>query len=442
MKRLIITVFGVGLITVVGVGMSARSKPTASLHAPVPPTITVSYPVERPVTDYADFTGRAAAVDSVEVRARVSGYLNEIKFKEGALVKNGDTLFVIDPRPFVAELDRAKAQLEQAKANEIETTARLSEAQAQQQRAKAGVYYTQRRLARSEKLLPTNVITQEEFDQQKSELLQDQADLDRTKATIASSQAAIATAKAAIQSAQAAVELAALNFEYTNVTAPIDGRISRELVTEGNLIQSGDQGGTVLTTIVSVDPIYVYFDVDEGTVLRVQQLIREGKAESARNATVAVMLSLANENDFSQRGTINFVDNQINPKTGTLRLRGVFRNEDEALTPGLFVRVRVPIGEEHPSLLVAERAIENDQGQKILYVVDDKSQVVARPIVVGALHDGLREISQGIKSGERVVVNGLQRIRAGSTVEPKLVAMPERSEKSNNSTFRVAQSTR
>src|SRR5262245_21412752 len=275
---------------VLSVGCERASAPPP---APQPAKVAVSYPVERKVTDYADFTGRTAAVDAVEVRARVSGYLNEIKFKEGALVKRGDTLFVIDPRPFVAELDRAKAQLEQAKASESEATARLAEAQAQEQRATAGVFYTQRRLARSEKLLPSNVITPEEFDLQKSELLQDQADLQRAKAAIASSKAAISTAKAAVQSAQAAVELAALNLEYTTVVAPIDGRISRELVTEGNLVQSGDQGGTVLTTIVSVDPIYVYFDVDESTVLRVGQLIREGKAESARDAAVPVMLSLA-----------------------------------------------------------------------------------------------------------------------------------------------------
>ncbi len=441
-KRLAFTAFAVGTIAVLGIGWSSRSRQTAAPPAPTLPTIMVSYPAEREVTDYADFTGRAAAVDAVEIRARVSGYLNEIKFKEGTLVKKGDILFVIDPRPFVAELARAKAQVQQAKASETEAIAQLAEAKAQESRATAGVDYTQRRLGRSEKLLPTNVITQEEFDQQKSELLQNQADLDRAKAGIASAQAAIGTAKAAVQSAQAAVELAALNLEYTKVSAPIDGRISRELVTEGNLVQSGDQGGTVLTTLVSVDPIYVYFDIDESTVLRVEQLIREGKAESARDATVPVLLSLANQSDYSLRGTINFVDNQINPKTGTLRVRGVFRNESEVLTPGMFVRVRIPIGQEHSSVLVVERAINNDQGQKILFVVDEKNQVTTKPVVVGALHDGLREISQGLKSGERVVVNGLQRVRPGSTVEPKLVAMPTPTGKNNNSNFRVAQSAR
>jgi RND family efflux transporter MFP subunit len=193
----------------------------------------------------------------------------------------------------------------------------------------------------------------------------------------------------------------------------------------GNLIQSGDQnGGTLLTTIVSVDPMYAYFDVDERTVLRVRQLIREGKARSARETEWPVSLGLATEEGFPHRGTINFVDNQVNPKTGTLRVRGVFPNKDEALSPGFFARVRVPIGRAHRALLVTDRAIDNDQGQKVLYVVNEKNEVVSRPVRLGALHDGLREIAGGLKPGERVVVNGLQQVRPGLTVEPKLVDHP------------------
>jgi multidrug resistance efflux pump len=203
--------------------LTGCSRGSSEAPAATPASVSVGYPVEREVTDYADFTGRMTAVDSVEVRARVSGYLDKINFTEGALVKKGDVLFVIDPRPFVAELNRAKAQLEQAKAAYTQSIAQLAEAQAQESRAIAGVDYNQRRLARSQKLLPGGVITQEEFDLQKSELLQDQADLQRAKATIASSQAAIGTAKAAVQSAQAAVEIAELNLEYTNVIAPVDG---------------------------------------------------------------------------------------------------------------------------------------------------------------------------------------------------------------------------
>ena len=215
------------------------------------------------------------------------------------------------------------------------------------------------------------------------------------------------------------------------VTAPVSGRVSRYVVTVGNLIQSGDQnGGTLLTTIVSVDPMYAYFDVDERTVLRIRQLIREGKARSDREAEWPVSLGLATEEGFPHRGTINFEDNQVNPRTGTLHVRGVFPNKDEALSPGFFARVRVPIGQAHRALLVTDRAIDTDQGQKILYVVNEKNEVVSRAVRLGALHHGLREITDGLNAGERVIVNGLQQVRPGVTVEPKLVDMPTSNRKS------------
>jgi RND family efflux transporter MFP subunit len=191
------------------------------------------------------------------------------------------------------------------------------------------------------------------------------------------------------------------------------------------LIQSGDQGGgTLLTTIVSVDPIYVYFDVDEYTVLRVRKLIREGKMKSAREVPLPVFLGLANDQGFPHEGVINFVDNQVNPKTGTLRLRGVFPNKDDLISPGYFGRVRVPIGFPHPALLVSDRALDTDQGQKIVYIVGTDNKVYTRPVSLGAIHDGLREITEGLKAGERLIVNGLQQVRPGTTVEPKVVEMP------------------
>src|SRR5438477_403405 len=285
----------VALLLCVSIGMAGCAR--APSEAPVAPApVMVSHPALRDVTDYADFTARTAAVDSVEVRAHVWGYLDKVNFKEGA---------------------------------------------------------------------------------------------------------------------------------------PVSGRVSRYVVTVGNLIQSGDQGGgTVLTTIVSVDPMYAYFDVDERTVLRVHQLIREGKAKSARDVELPVRLGLANEDEYPHRGTINFVDNQVSPKTGTLRVRGVFPNKDEALAPGYFARVRVPIGFPHQALLVSERALDNDQGQKILYVVNEKSEVISRPAHLGSLHDGLREITEGLKSGEQIVVKGLQQVRPDVTVEPNLVDMPGQNPKS------------
>ena len=358
-------------------------------RAPVPTTdadvlaVMVSYPVEREVTDYADYTGRTAAVDSVEVRARVWGYLDKVNFKEGALVTKGDVLFEIDPRTY-------KATLAQAEGNLAATQAKLVRLEAD--------------LKRSQTLLATKAISREDFDK---------ATGDRGEA--ASSLLAL----------KATVEQAKLDLEFTKVTAPISGRVGRAIITEGNLIQSGQAGGTLLTTIVSVDPMYVYFDVDERTVLQVRRMIREGKAKSARDIDLPVSLSLANEENFPHKGTINFVDNQVNPKTGTLRLRGVFPNSKETLTPGFFGRVRVPIGYAHNALLISDRAIDTDQGQKIVYVIDKDTKVTVRPIRTGALHDGLRAIDDGLQPKDRVVVNGLQLVRPGMTVEPKLVEMPK-----------------
>jgi RND family efflux transporter MFP subunit len=380
-----------GWVPVVGfcVALTGCARESSEAPAPAPVAVTVSYPVEREVTDYADFTGRTAAVDSVELRARVWGYLEKVNFKEGALVKKGDVLFELDPRPYQAVLNQAKAKVTQDEAQ---------------------LTYDEAEHQRNLNLVRTGAASR--------------SDLDKTAAARGVDIANVAADKATVASRQ-------LDLEYTKVLAPVSGRVSRYVVTVGNLIQSGDQGGgTLLTTIVSVDPMYAYFDVDEHTVLRVRQLIREGKAKSAREGEVAVWLGVANEVGFPHRGTINFVDNQVNPKTGTLRLRGVFPNQDEALAPGYFARMRVPIGFPHPALLVSDRALDTDQGQKIVYVVDPDNKVVSRPVWLGALHDGLREITEGLKPGERVIVNGLQQVRAGITVEPNVVDMPNRSQKS------------
>jgi len=235
------------------------------------------------------------------------------------------------------------------------------------------------------------------------------------------------SAKASLDGDKAALENARLNLGFTNVKAPISGRVSRTLISAGNFVQSGDQGGgTLLTTIVTMDPMYAYADVDERTVLQVQRLIREGKAVSARTDEVSITLAIANEEGFPHAGTINFVDNQVNPKTGTLRIRGVFPNSDQVLSPGLFVRVRVPIGKPHPALLITDRALDTDQGQKIVYVVNEKNEVGTRPVRIGALHGGLRVVEDGLQAGERVIVTGLQQVRPGAVVEPTLVDMPGR----------------
>jgi|HubBroStandDraft_6_1064221.scaffolds.fasta_scaffold31161_4 RND family efflux transporter MFP subunit len=372
---------------IVGLALVATGCTRGPASAPPAPPISasVSHPVREYVTDYAEFTARIAAVDSVEVRAHVWGYLDKVKFKEGDLVKKGDVLFEIDARPYQATFDAAEAQVAQNVASHL---------LAKQNNTRF------RGLAKAN----AGAVTRLDLDQYQSQEEQAAANLARARANL---------------------ETAKLNLDWTKVRAPVSGRASNYNVTVGNLIQSGNlAGGTRLTTIVSVDPIHAYFEVDELTVQRVRQLIREGKLKSSRGTAVPVSLGLAAEDGFPHQGIVNFVDNQLNPSTGTMRTRGVFPNKDELLSAGFFARVRVPVGPAHEGLLVSDRALDNDQGQKIVYVVNDKNQVVARPVRAGALHDGLREIEQGLNPGDRVVVSGLLQIRPGMTVEPKLVAMP------------------
>jgi len=353
---------------------------------PVPATpqaVSVSHPVEREVTDYAEFTARIAAVESVEVRARVWGYLAKVNFKEGDLVAKGDVLFEIDPRTYQAALDEAKAKVLQDRAQ---------------------LAYHEADLHRYADLAPQGAASK--------------SDLDKVRAARDADLANIAAGEAAVASRQ-------LDLDFTKVIAPISGRVSNYNFTVGNLIQSGNLGGPLLTTIVSVDPMYANFDVDELTVQRVQQLIREGKLESNEQTDVPVWLGVGTEDGFPHQGTINFVDNQVNPRTGTLRVRGVFPNADGALLPGYFARVKVPVSAPHKAVLVSDRVLDTDQGQKIVYLVSADNKVTVRPVRVGALHDGLREIAGGLKPGELVIVNGLQQVRPGATVEPTLVDMPD-----------------
>jgi RND family efflux transporter MFP subunit len=378
---------GAALVLGFCLGLAGCRPEHPEAPAAAPPPVTVSYPVQREVTDYAEFTARTSAVDAVELRARVSGYLEKVHFKEGALVKKGDLLFEIDPRTYQAVVQNTEGNLASVEAH---------------------VLRLQADLGRAQRMVSTRAIGQEEYDK------------------IAGDYREAVASRAA---AQAAVERARLDLGFTRVTAPVSGRISNYRATVGNLVQAGDlTGGTLLTTIVSVDPMYAYFDVDERTVLRVKQLIREGKLGTPDEVEIPVWLGLANEDGFPHRGAVNFTDNQVNSRTGTLRVRGVFANKDEVLSPGLFARVRVPVGAPHTALLISERALDTDQGQKIVYVVENDNRVNSRPVRLGALHDGLREITDGLKPEDRLVVVGLQQVRPGVTVEPNLVEMPQKSE--------------
>ncbi len=347
-------------------------KKQAAAPAPPPPSVTVARPVAKKIVEHSEYTGRLAAIENVEVRPRVSGYITEIAFKDGALVKKGDLLFIIDPRPYQAALDQAGGQLKQAQAQK-----ELSD----------------RNFTRAETLQATKVSSKEEFDQAATNRNQGEAQT---------------------ATAQAAVDAAKLNLDFTRITAPIDGRVSREQVTVGNLVASDT---TVLTNIVSVDPIYAYADVDERTVIAYQHMIDEGKVKDARKSDIQVGIALAGEQGFPHRGSIDFVDNQINAATGTLSIRGQFPNKDGNLLAGMFIRMQIPTSGEYDGLLVTDRAVGSDQGQKYLLVIVDGNKVEQRPVTLGPVVDGLRVVVSGLKPEDQVIVNGIMKARPGGEVK-------------------------
>jgi RND family efflux transporter MFP subunit len=343
------------------------------------PQVMVSLPVTREITDSEEFTGRTEAKKTVDIRARVTGYLLKVDFTEGHEVNEGDVLFEIDPRTYQAQLHMDQADLVNKKALVTKTEALYR---------------------RSLTLVGKGASSQEDIDNQKG-------DWDVNQASVGQ--------------ADAKVKMSQMYLDWCRVTAPISGRASRQMVDPGNLVKADD---TVLTTIVSLDPIYVYFDVDERTVLKARRLVAQGKLKSARETMLPVYLGLADEDGFPHAGTINFVDNRVNAGTGTLRLRGEFPNTDRLLSAGLFARIQLPMGEPHQAVMVAEQALGTDQGQKFVYVVNDQNEVAYRRVKVGTLIDGLRVITEGLSPKERLIVNGLQRVKPGGKVEVKDVPMP------------------
>jgi len=344
-----------------------------------PPTVSVTQPVAREVVEWDEYIGRLESPETVEVRARVSGYLDKVHFKEGKEVSKGDVLFTIDPRPYRAEHDHANAE---------------------SQRATSQAELAKNDFERAKRLIGTKAISEEDYD---------------TKSKT------YTAAQAAVMSAKASLDLAKLNLEFTEIRAPINGRIGRAFVTEGNLISSGvsGSGATLLTTIVSLDPLYCYADADERAILKYIQLNREGKRESARDKQIPVEMELANETGFPHKGYVDFLDNRIDPTTGTMRGRGVFTNADHSLSPGFFARIRIPGSGKYPALLVPDRALGADQAQKFVYVVTAEKKVEFRPVKIGPMIDGLRVISLGLKLDFLLCGKGLMRVRPGIVVEAK-----------------------
>jgi RND family efflux transporter MFP subunit len=391
---------------------------------PAEVAVVVTSPIKKQIVEWDEYVGRLDPVEFVEVRARVGGYLQSIHFVEGQIVTKGDLLCVIDRRPFVAELNRAKAELEQAKARVSQSVAQIAQARAEQSKADASVNYDRRRLDRSKTLLAKNTVTKDEFELQQSQLLQSQADVEGAKAQMESSLAAIATAKAAVETAQAAVGIADLNLEYTRVTAPVTGRVSRRDVTEGNLISGGTLQSTLLTTIVSLDPIHCYFDADEQAFLKYARLAQEGKRQSSRDVKNPVYIALGDEkNSFPHWGHMDFVDNRLDLNTGTMRARAIFRNPDLFLTPGLFARLRLPGSGRYEGVLAPDSAIGNDQSEKFVFVVGDDNKIRRQVVQIGPVVHGLRVIRSGLDGSEKIVLRGLQRVRIGLLVVPTFEAI-------------------
>ncbi|HYL29496.1 MAG TPA: efflux RND transporter periplasmic adaptor subunit [Gemmatimonadales bacterium] len=349
---------------------------------PPPPAVTAAAVPEREVTDWDEFTGRLEAVDQVEIRPRVTGYIERVAFAEGKEVRKGEVLFEIDPRPYQAELARAEAQLAEAR---------------------TGAELAAREVARARRLVAVQAISREEYDSRVS---------------------AQAQGDASVQAAQAAVRTARLNLDWTRVRAPIAGRVSRAEVTAGNLVLAGPPTATLLTTVMSLDPVYVYFDADERTYLKYAGLARDGTRPSSRDARTPIYLGLIDEDgQFPHKGYVDFVDNTVNPETGTIRARAVFSNKDHAFTPGLFARLKLEGSGQYRATLVVDRAVGTDQDKKFVLVLKPDSTVDYRSVQLGRLVDGLRVVTSGLKQGDEVVINGLQRVRPGMKVTPTLAPM-------------------
>lgn len=351
-----------------------------------PPAVSVANPLVKTIVEWDEYTARLKAVKAVEVRARVSGYLESIHFTEGSVVTQGSLLFVIDPRPFAAELKRLQAEVRQAQAAEENARSQFRHA---------------------ERLRSGKLMSEEEFQVRRTSLMAASAD---------------------VQSAQAAVEAASLNLEFTEVRAPIGGRISRPFVTEGNLVQGGTGETTLLTTIVSLDPMHAYFEASERAYLKYLRLSRSGERPSSREVRNPVYLRLADEEGFPHRGYMDFVDNLLDPNTGTMTGRAIFPNPEQLLTPGLFARVRLPGSGAREALLIPDAAIGSDQTERYVYVVGDDDVIGYRKIKTGPLVHGLRVVREGLQPAERIVIAGLQRVHPGVTVVPepgKLELAPE-----------------
>jgi multidrug efflux system membrane fusion protein len=365
------------LMTTIGCG---NHDDSGSKQTPLP-NVKIAQPLSQEVTEWDEYTGRIEAVNSVDVRARVSGYLEKVNFNAGDKVRKGDLLFQIDPKPFTAQLNYAEAELE---------------------RAKSRHELAKNDMARAERLFRPKAISEEEHDARSKGLRE---------------------AVAAVQSAQANVYTARLNLEFTQVRSPIDGRIGRELITAGNVVNGGGADATLLTFIVSTDPVYVYVDADERSVLKYRRQAQKGGHGSLGEERTPVELAVADEVNFPHQGHLDYIAPREDAATGTLTLRGVFANPDELLSPGFFARMRVRQSAPYPAILLPDRAIGTDQAQRFVWVVNQENQVEYRKVELGAHIGQSHVIAQGLKPEEWVVIEGIQKLKPGLKVNPERILL-------------------
>jgi membrane fusion protein, multidrug efflux system len=363
--------------TFMAIGIVSARELMAQGAPPAPP-VTVATPIQRKVTQWDEYTGRFEARDQVEVRARVSGFIESIHFKDGQLIKKNDLLFTIDQSPYQLSVEVARAEIA---------------------RTKAQVALADNELDRAEGLTRNQTITVRDLDQRKSNL---------------------AVAKAGLQAAEANLKIAALNLEWTQVRAPIDGRISDKRIAAGNLVSGGQTGATLLTTIVSIDPIDFIFEASEADYLRYARMTQDGSRVSGRDEGHPVQVRLADETEWKRQGRLTFIDNQLNARSGTIRGRAVMDNKDQFLTPGTFGRMRLWAGEIE-ALMVPDAVIVSDQTRKVIMIVGPENKVIPKPVTLGPIVDGLRVVRSGIASTDRVIINGIASpmVRPGGTVTPQ-----------------------
>lgn len=406
------------------VAKETQPKNLSPLKSPASwPSVEVCQPLVKKIVEWDEFPGRLEAVESVEVRSRVSGYLKITKFNEGQLVKRGELIAEIDPRPFLAELKRTQSNALEAQAKLQQAVTAIEQSKAEAERARARRELTQKQVERMRSLRTQNAVSQDELDVAEAAAIESEANLVVAVSSIQSAEANLTAAQAGVEIADDAVDIAKLNLQYTQIVAPIDGLISRRFVTEGNMVSGGSNESTLITTIVSNNPIHCYFDADENTYLKYTKLAMDGVRPSSRQVLNPVYIALADDRkSFPYKGHMDFVDNRFDKQTGTIRGRAILPNPDSVLTPGMFVRLRLPGGPPRDTILIPDDAVGTDQVEKFVLVVNEESKVEKKFLSLGPISHGLRIVRSGLNGDEKVIVSGLQRSRVGEGVQVTKVA--------------------